>query len=105
MGRTVYNKLVRDKIPQIIREQGKQCATETMDLPHYMDALDQKLLEEVAEYHADHSPEELADILEVVYAAAMAQGITAQELEAIRAAKAQKRGGFAQRIFLRHVDE
>ena len=101
----IYHKLVRDKIPEIIKNSGKRCETRVLSDEEYLQFLQEKLLEEVAEYQESGSHEELADILEVVYAAAMAQGITAQQLEAIRAAKAQKRGGFAQRIFLRHVDE
>lgn len=61
----VYNKLVRDKIPEIIEKSGKQCIIETMDKKNYLEFLDNKLDEELAEYQQDKSIEELADLLEV----------------------------------------
>ena len=67
--------------------------------------LDQKLTEELAEYHADGSPEELADLLEVIYAAAKARGISAETLNAIRAEKAEKRGAFEKKLLLVEVSE
>ena len=62
--------------------------------------LDAKLDEELAEYHKDHSIEELADLLEVIRAVAVARGYSLEELERIRANKAAKRGGFEKRILL-----
>ncbi len=62
-----YNKLIRDKIPEIITSFGKQCIVETMNETEYIEALDAKLNEELAEYQADKSLEELADLLEVMY--------------------------------------
>ena len=100
-----YNKLVRDNIPEIIEEAGKRCVVETLGDFEFLVALDAKLDEELAEYHADQSIEELADILEVVYTAALARGYTREELERIRAEKAEKRGGFEKKILLRKVEE
>jgi predicted house-cleaning noncanonical NTP pyrophosphatase (MazG superfamily) len=62
--------------------------------------IDKKLDEELAEYHKDESIEELADLLEVIYAAAAARGYSVDELEAIRAEKKEKRGGFEKKILL-----
>ena len=67
--------------------------------------MDAKLDEELAEYHSDQNIEELADLLEVIYAAAMARGYTLEQLESVRAAKAEKRGAFANKILLKEVIE
>ena len=71
-----YSKLVRDRIPEIIKASGKSCVTEILSDEAYLRLLDAKLDEELAEYHSDQNIEELADLLEVIYAAAMARGYT-----------------------------
>lgn len=98
-----YNKLVRDRIPEIIESSGKTCTTEILSPEKYLRMLDAKLDEELAEYHEDQSIEELADLLEVIHAAAVARGYTLEDLEQIRAEKAAKRGGFEKRILLKTV--
>ena len=100
-----YNKLVRDRIPEIIEASGKSCVTEILSDEAYLRLLDAKLDEELAEYHSDQTIEELADLLEVIYAAAMARGYTLEQLESVRAAKAEKRGAFANKILLKEVIE
>ena len=100
-----YNKLVRDRIPEIIEASGKSCVTEILSDEAYLRLVDAKLDEELAEYHSDQSIEELADLLEVIYAAAMARGYTLEQLESVRAAKAEKRGAFANKILLKEVIE
>ena len=67
-----YNKLVRDRIPEIIESSGKTCTTEALSPEEYLRMLDVKLDEELAEYHKDQNIEELADLLEVIHAAAIA---------------------------------
>ena len=47
-----YNKLVRDRIPEIIEASGKNCVTEILSDADYLKMLDAKLDEELAEYHA-----------------------------------------------------
>lgn len=96
----IYNKLVRDRIPEIICQKGGECSTRILSDEEYKDALDKKLGEELAEYLDSHSPEELADLLEVIYACAARQGLCQADLERIRADKAEKRGGFAKKILL-----
>lgn len=98
-----YHKLVRDKIPEIVRGQGKICITEVLDEGQYLAMLDAKLEEELAEYRQDRNVEELADLLEVIYAAAAARGYSREELESVRREKAEKRGGFERRILLLEV--
>lgn len=103
--RVIYNKLVRDRIPEIISTVGKTCKTEILSDEDYLHMLDAKLDEELAEYHKDQNIEELADLLEVLRAAAIARGYTLDELERVRAEKAEKRGGFEKRILLKEVIE
>ena len=105
MATKTYNKLVRDHIPAIIASTGAACTTETLSDADYLRMLDAKLDEELAEYHRDQNIEELADLLEVIYACANARGYAKDELEAIRAEKAAKRGGFETKILLKTVTE
>lgn len=92
-------KLVRDKVPQIIRARGLEPVIYVADAGEYATRLRDKLTEEVAEFLAsDSDPEELADVLEVVYALAGLAGTGPQQLEKLRAAKADERGGFCDRI-------
>ena len=103
--RIVYNKLVRDKIPQIIESSGKECTTEVLSQESYIQSLDQKLLEEMEEYQQSKSLEELADLLEVMNAVVQARGYTWEELVRAQEEKREKRGAFSQRIFLKDVTE
>ena len=100
----VYNKLVRDKIPEIIEEDGKKCVTHILSDEKYIEALETKLNEEVSEYQADKNLEEMADILEVLQAICIARGYTLEELEIMREKKANDRGGFVEKIFLEYVE-
>ena len=100
-----YNILIRDKIPEIIEKSGKKCTVEVMDNETYIKYLDAKLNEELAEYQADKSIEELADLLEVMQAVAVARGYSVEELEKVRKEKADKRGGFEKRLLLKEVIE
>lgn len=98
-----YEKLVRDKIPNIIISDGRVAKTRILDDEEYLVALEQKLQEECAEVLAErgeHRIEELADVMEVVKALAEAQGSDLAAVERARQNKFDKRGGFAQKIFL-----
>jgi len=95
-----YNKLVRDRIPEIIEASGAECKTAILSDEEYLKMIDAKLDEEIAEYHKDRNIEELADLMEVIRAAAIARGYTLEELEEVRAKKAEKRGGFRKKILL-----
>ena len=105
MATKIYNKLVRDLIPDIIEESGNECRTRILSDDEYLKMLDAKLDEELSEYHQDQNIEELADLLELIQAATIARGYTLEELESVRAEKAKKRGGFEQKIFLIDVAE
>ncbi len=104
MAVKVYNKLVRDKIPEIIEADGRKCKTELLSEEAYLKMVDAKLDEELAEYHKDQNIEELADLLEVIYAAAQARGYSVEELERVRVAKVEKRGAFQKRILLKETE-
>ena len=102
---TVYNKLVRDRIPELIRAQGETPRIRILEQEEYTAHLEAKLDEEVAEFHRDRNLEELADILEVVYALAEGLGHNRQDLEAVYDRKHKARGGFRDRIFLISKEE
>jgi predicted house-cleaning noncanonical NTP pyrophosphatase (MazG superfamily) len=103
MSTKVYNKLVRDKIPEIIRANGEMPVTRILDDKEYLQELVRKLDEEVAEFKSDMSLEELADIQEVVLA--LADTIAnREELEKVRVEKAKARGRFHEKIFLEKTE-
>lgn len=105
MKEIIYDKLVRDKIPEIIEKSGKQCEIEVLSDEKYLEMIDKKLYEELAEYHKDQNIEELADLLEVIYAATKARGYSIEDLEKVRVEKTEKRGGFDKKILLKKVIE
>jgi len=99
-----YNKLVRDKIPEIIAADGKKAVTRTLDDKEYLKELIKKLKEEAVEFEAEPSAEELADLKELLIAIREAMGLHAGELEDIRRQKAATRGRFKKKIFLERVE-
>ena len=101
----VYNKLVRDKIPEIIAASGKTCRTQVLTDEAYLKMLDRKLEEELAEYQESKEVGELADLLEVIAAAASARGCTWERLLAIREEKRLARGGFEEKLLLLEVSQ
>jgi predicted house-cleaning noncanonical NTP pyrophosphatase (MazG superfamily) len=98
------NKLVRDRIPEIIRRDGSVANIRVLDDEAYLQALRTKLQEEVQEYLKDPNLEELADISEILHALAATHGHTPEELESLRARKSAERGGFSERIFLESAE-
>lgn len=100
-----YNKLVRDKIPDIIRQNGRHCSTRVLSRDEYCAALDQKLNEELQEYQESKSIEELCDVMEVIRAIIDAQGLPWEEFEDRRKTKSDDRGAFENRIMLIDVWE
>lgn len=105
----IYNKLVRDKIPQVIEESGLQFETRLLSEEEYRTEVTKKLTEELREFEETDNPkdavEELADILELIHAAAELNGYSFEEVEEVRVKKAEKRGGFKERIFLIEVED
>ncbi len=98
-----YNKLVRDRIPEIIESGGSSCVTEILSEEKYRQMLHLKLQEELDEYLQSGEAEELADLLEVMQAAAAAQGLCWAQIEDLRQKKKAARGGFEKRILLKEV--
>lgn len=100
-----YNKLVRDKIPDIIAELGKTCVCETLSDEAYLIKLNEKLQEEVSEYLESGTIEELVDIGEVIHAILAYQNVSVEEYQRMRIDKRKARGGFEKRILLKEVIE
>ena len=95
-----FNKLVRDRIPEIIQNEGRECKYHILNDDEYRKELNKKLQEEVNEYLENDDTEELADILEVVYALSKLNKCSEEELNLIRKKKSDKRGAFEKKIFL-----
>ncbi|MGE6753632.1 nucleoside triphosphate pyrophosphohydrolase [Rossellomorea sp. NPDC071047] len=104
-----YNKLVRDKIPQIIKSSGKEFSKKILNDEDYIKYLKEKAYEELDEYcgaeEDGEAVEELADLLEVIRTLAKQHGATIEEVDAVRKDKAMKRGGFHEKVFLFEVED
>lgn len=100
----IFNKLVRDKIPQIIENNGENCTTRILGSEEYLKELNIKLQEELKEYLQSGDVEELADLEEVLRAILDFKGVSHADFESIRLAKVQKRGAFKNKIFLISTD-
>lgn len=102
------DKLIRDNLPELMRDQGIRVHEEVMDSCQYIDALKAKLFEEAEEIRQTSNPdelvEELADALEVIQSLAKASGISTQQLEKVRLDKRKLKGGFDQKIYTRFVE-
>lgn len=105
----IYNKLVRDKIPEIIKSSGKELRTKQLNEDEYRRALKTKLYEEIVEYEEaktdEQALEELADVLEILHSLALINGAGFEKLEEIRKKKYEERGGFRDKIFLIDVKD
>ena len=99
-----YNKLVRDKIPHIIEEKGLVPITYIADDEEYWNSLKNKLIEEVEEFLEETNIwEELADVIEVIYAILAFKWISLEDLEQIRLNKKEERGWFENKIILKET--
>lgn len=96
-------KLIRDRLPQMMRSQGLAVFDRRLGDEEFVAALKDKLLEEAQEAREATSPaelaDELADVMEVILALTQASGLSLDEIEARRIAKRAERGGFDQRVF------
>ncbi|WP_285767236.1 nucleoside triphosphate pyrophosphohydrolase [Peribacillus sp. SI8-4] len=105
----VHNKLVRDRIPEVIEATGKKFTTRVLDDKEYIKELKKKSFEELQEYVETESKEdaieELADVLEILHALAEYHGASIEEVEEVRKSKADKRGGFKEKIYLIEVED
>ena len=105
MYKTIYNKLVRDKMLNIIEKSGGKADARILNNNEFFNELKKKLQEEVSEFHESNDVEELADILEVVEYLASRKGVSIEELFKIKEKKRLERGGFDNRVFLESVDD
>jgi predicted house-cleaning noncanonical NTP pyrophosphatase (MazG superfamily) len=105
----IYNKLVRDRIPEIIESTGKKFSTRILNNEEYITELKKKSFEELQEYvqvtNNEDAIEELADLLEIIHTLAEYHGSSIQMIEEVRKVKAEKRGGFKEKIFLLEVED
>lgn len=100
-----FNKLVRDKIPEIIKEKGGDPEFEILDDVSYLKLLNNKLIEECNEVITaetkDDKTEELADLLEVIMAISKFMDVDFDTIDRVRQEKKAKRGGFDSKILLK----
>jgi predicted house-cleaning noncanonical NTP pyrophosphatase (MazG superfamily) len=104
-----YNKLVRDRIPEIIKATGKTFTTRILSDEEYLTEFKKKSFEELEKYHdaetRENAIDELADLMEIVHAFAIACDTTLDQIEVIRREKAEKRGSFDKKVFLAEVED
>lgn len=100
-----FDKLVRDKIPEVIEEKGEEPTIHLADDDEYSERLAEKLDEEVTEYLESREISELVDVLEVVHAIRKDRGVTVEELRDKRTQKAKQRGRFCEGIVLERVEK
>jgi predicted house-cleaning noncanonical NTP pyrophosphatase (MazG superfamily) len=106
-SRTIHNKLVRDRIPEIIAAEGRRCATESMDDAEYRQALLAKLVEEAqeaAEAEPGELVKELADLCEVIDTLLVAFDLDKDAVRTLQQKRRDERGGFERRIKLLWVE-
>ena len=101
----IVNKLVRDKIINIIEKKGRKPVYKILDDIEFKDELQKKLIEECNEYLISNNPNELADILEITLKLAQIHNINKTELENLRIQKDSNSGGFDQKLFLIDNDD
>lgn len=102
----IYNKLVRDKIPENINSMNdRKCNYKILTEEEYIQELDKKLFEEAHEFIEEHSVEELADLMEVIFAIMKVKNISMKELENTRELKNNKKGSFNDKIYLIDVEQ
>ena len=102
----LYNKLVRDKIPNEINcTKGRKAVYRIMDNDEYLKELNRKLLEEAHEFIEENDIEELADVMEVIETITKLKNIKWAELRKIQNEKKNKKGSFNEKIYLEYVEE
>ena len=102
----IYNKLVRDKIPENINSmEGRNCNYKILNDKEYLQELDKKIFEEAHEFIEEHSVEELADLMEVIFAIMKERNISMEDVENARQIKNSKKGSFNDKIYLIDVEQ
>lgn len=98
-----YDKLVRDKIPQIIKESGSECEIEQVDDKTALEYLYKKLMEETSELLMDKNIEEVIDVIDVALAIGKLYGFNIEDIMWLRETKVREKGGFEDNIILKRV--
>lgn len=102
----IYNKLVRDKIPENIDKiEGRKSNYKILEDKEYIEELDKKIFEEAHEFVEEHSVEELADLMEIIYTIMKINNISINDVENARKIKKDKKGGFNNKIYLIDVEQ
>ena len=97
----IYDKLVRDRIPEIIENSGNHCEVEVVNNEVALEYLYKKLNEEVSELLEDKNLEEIADVVEVLFAIGKKYGYSEKDILNKRSEKRKKSGGFEDNIILK----
>ena len=109
MAKIIYNKLVRDDIPEIIKKNGEVPKVSVLDEARFGIALKNKLIEEAQEVLEASSKEdvldELSDVMELIEAIAKDNNLTMSEIEKKKQKKKKERGGFEKKLFLEYVEK
>lgn len=106
--RKTYNKLIRDRIPEIMDAEGIEYETEVLNEREYVAALRAKVLEEareVCEAPQEELAKEIGDLLEVLEALRVACNLDQGMVERIRRERRRDRGGFEKRLRLLWTDD
>jgi len=102
----VYNKLVRDKVPEEINKiEGRKATYKILNNDEYLKELDKKLFEEAHEFIEEHSVEELGDLIEVILSIMNIKNISIEQVNEARKIKKDENGGFENKIYLIDVEE
>ena len=101
----IYDKLIRDKIPEIILSTNKKPIIHIEKGINLKNRLFEKLIEELEEFKENPCKEEMADMLEVIYALGEIYNFSESEVEKIRIKKNNSRGGFKKGIILESVED
>ena len=100
-----YNKLVRDKIPQLIEESGRSYTSRTLDEKEYFDALIDKVIEEIEEYRISGLEEEIADVYEALDCLIELKGYEPMHIDYLQLIRKEARGSFKEKILLINVED
>ena len=101
----IYNKLVRDNIPQLIKESGRDCTSRILNEKEYYDALLDKIVEEIEEYRISGNEEELADVYEVLDCLVQLKEYEPMHIDYLQLIRREKRGSFKDRVLLIDVED
>ena len=100
-----YNKLIRDKIPELIEESGRQVSTKKLSQEEYLQALIDKIVEEINDYRSSENEEEIADIYEVLDCLVELKEYEPMHIDYLRMKKRDAQGSYKDRILLEYVEE